>query len=90
MDFLKELGSFTPRQLVARLVHLAQETGDLIEDTGVIQTYVLASGSARLSVSKYAHTGDISIAVLYNDERINHHELTMWLQPNGHLAMTLI
>ena len=88
MDFLKELGSFTPRQLMARLVHLSQETGDLIENTGVVRTHVLTQGSARMSMSKYLYTGDVVVTVLYGDESTNH-TLVMWKYPNGVLTMTL-
>jgi len=87
-DFMDELGSFTPRQLVARLTEIAKTHGDIVEDTQVVRTYVLASGSARLSASTYPLSGVVTIGVLYGR---NHSErnLTIVSEANGRLAMTL-
>ena len=88
MDFLKEVGEFTPRQLMANLIHKAQDHGDLMEDTSAVQTYVLAQRSARLSVSKYPSTGDVIVTVLYGNESI-YHSLVLWKHPDGKIILTL-
>jgi hypothetical protein len=88
MDFLKEVGSFTPSDLIDRLTEIAQAHGQVMEDTEVVRTYVLAQGSARLSVSRYPITFDHVVTVIYGDKG-SQRELMLWKHPDGKIAMTL-